>query len=538
LVLELIDGGQILDSKCNKCEELSPLFYIPGTNGVYEETIASVIFRQLLSALVYLQRNHIAHRDLKPENVLITKKGVVKLTDFGVSSDFSAANTEEGQKGLISDTKGTWPFWAPEMCDDSVEDGTKFCAYTADVWAAGVILYTMMMGTLPFWHVEPDSLFELISQTKTVELTPPYPEGISPDYCELLMAMLSPDPLTRPSFETCESFDWLQKQSNSENEKKLTEASSALIDREHVDKELVFTPGNSYFLVDDDDNPTGSFYKKSPDSNEQNKDKVSSTSDADQQKHTKVKEPPADLNGHEWHSKFLSKPTWCKICKSFVWGLTVEQQGAYKCKHCKTFGHRHCCVKLNESECQVAHQHGHIATSVTAELEDSNGHVWHAKQINIPRWCEVCQSFIYVANEHEQYAYKCAHCKTVGHKDCCLQRNQHPCPTKGEKGRAPLRNRLSFVSLLGTPKKDSGDSCSPSISSPLDSSDVMSVIEQPSESHSAAAPSVEETPSSPKKRSFGSGVLRRLSFVGNMKSAQKTPVAEKVDDEDNDKSSI
>ena len=129
-----------MDSKPNDNEDLSPLFFVPGTDGVYDERIASVIFRQLLAALVYLERNHIAHRDLKPENVLITKKGVVKLTDFGVSSDFTTASTEDERNGMIAYTKGTWPFWSPEMCDETVEDGTKFSAYTS---SGGSLTFTV-----------------------------------------------------------------------------------------------------------------------------------------------------------------------------------------------------------------------------------------------------------------------------------------------------------------------------------------------------------------------------------------------------------
>ena len=465
-----------MDSKCNKCEELSPLFYIPGTNGVYEETIASVIFRQLLSALVYLQRNHIAHRDLKPENVLITKKGVVKLTEFGEATDFNKACAAGCKDGLVTDVRGTFPFWAPEMCDDSVEhDGVEYCAYTADVWAAGVILYTMMMGTLPFWHVEPDSLFELISQTKTVELTPPYPEGISPDYCELLMTMLSPDPLTRPSFETCESFDWLQKQSNIENEKKLNEASSVLIDQKHYS--VSYTPGDAFYLADTDTPSSRRLYK-----NASSKVYAHNAEDSNLTSEEKKEKllPPEDKNGHKWKPNYLKKPTFCKICNSFVWGLTEEQQGAFKCSCCKTFGHRHCCKKLSESTVCVpvvpkpkpnsigmdnlstfqkkslskllskSERNWNLirgaskrdgfsgvvvdAVKVLAPPPNINGHVWRSKYLTKPTWCKECDSFIFGVTKEQQNAYKCFLCKMSLHRDCCVKHNEHAC-LGGQKDR-------------------------------------------------------------------------------------------------------
>ena len=485
MVLELVDGGQILNSKPNSDEELSPIFYVPGTDGVYAEGMASVIFRQLLSALVYLQRNHIAHRDLKPENILITKKGVVKLTEFGSSIDFKKVADEEGcESGLVSDTKGSWPFWAPEICDDSVDD-LLYSAYIADVWAAGVVLHTMLIGTLPFWDVNPDKLFKMILETRTVELKPCYPEGISPEYRELLEAMLSPDPSLRPSFEVCESFDWIQNQSNEENEIKLNEASSILIEQKACS--FSYTPGNAFYLADDTegnaddvsaDSATRRLYKNKS-SNEYNDDPSDKLTPEEQ----KAKSlPPEDVNGHEWKPKYLNKPTFCKICNSFVWGLTEEQQGAYKCKSCKTVGHRHCCRLWSESsECvpvvakvntigldslstfQKKSLHKMLAKSerhwdmlrgatkssgfseVVVDAVKSglhpppnvNGHVWRSKYLTKPTWCKVCDAFIFGVTKEQQNAYKCFLCKMSAHRDCCIKHNETPC-TGGRKSEKKL----------------------------------------------------------------------------------------------------
>ena len=536
MVLELVDGGQILDSMPNEDENLSPIFYVPGTEGVYVEEMASVIFRQLLSALVYLERNHIAHRDLKPENVLITKRGVVKLTEFGESTDFNkTATTTRRPDGFVTDTKGTWLFWSPEMCEESVvddDDETPYSAYAADVWAAGVILYTMMIGELPFWHVEPDQLFESIIKTKTTDLQPPYPTGMSAEYRELLEAMLTPDPSMRPSFEVCESFDWLQKESNVENENKLKDASGILIDRENLEKTLTFTPGNSYFLVPDGNNTTGSFYKNSSskkleDGNDcsektETDGRIDACPDDHHEQHLKeVKEPPEDVNGHEWKQKYLNKPTWCKICNSFVWGLTAEQQGAYKCKCCKTFGHRHCCIKLNESKCHVRHI-SRTESQVMAELEDLNGHAWHVKNVKSPRWCKICQSFIYVATEHEQYAYKCANCKTVGHKECCLQRNQNICLPDSGDGRTPVKHRMSFVRRMSgigggggraqtSPRKDAAEDTDATSSASARTSNSKESTDETSTATGTGT--IAATPPSKRRPSFGSGLLQRLSLV-------------------------
>lgn len=60
--------------------------------------------------------------------------------------------------------------------------------------------------------------------------------------------------------------------------------------------------------------------------------------------------PIIKIGSHEFKLKYLKKPTWCGICHEFIIGVTLAQQDAYKCIHCKLIGHHHC-LSIALSEC-------------------------------------------------------------------------------------------------------------------------------------------------------------------------------------------
>jgi eukaryotic-like serine/threonine-protein kinase len=96
---------------------------------------------QLCEALVYLHARGIVHRDLKPENVIIGAGGQVKLLDFGIALDRAARRLTWSN---LSATLGTPDYMAPEQIGG--RRGDERC----DVYAAGLILYEMLTGRLPF----------------------------------------------------------------------------------------------------------------------------------------------------------------------------------------------------------------------------------------------------------------------------------------------------------------------------------------------------------------------------------------------------
>ena len=81
--------------------------------------------------------NNIVHRDLKLDNMLIDGKMNIKVIDFGFA--------QEGQTSNLSQCIGTDSYMAPEIHQRQIYDGKS-----VDVFALGVILFTMVVGNLPF----------------------------------------------------------------------------------------------------------------------------------------------------------------------------------------------------------------------------------------------------------------------------------------------------------------------------------------------------------------------------------------------------
>ena len=94
--------------------------------------------RDLVSALIYLKEQSIIHRDIKLQNVLVSG-GAAKLADFGF-----AIKIEDLPPLDVRKVVGTPVYFAPEVIK------SKLYSYQSDLWALGVVIYSMLMGRLPF----------------------------------------------------------------------------------------------------------------------------------------------------------------------------------------------------------------------------------------------------------------------------------------------------------------------------------------------------------------------------------------------------
>ncbi|KAI9319609.1 hypothetical protein BX666DRAFT_1914391 [Dichotomocladium elegans] len=114
--------------------------YIELKNGMDDDEIRG-IFKQIALGVQHLHNHKIVHRDIKDENVVLDQNGGVRLIDFG-----SAAYL----KGRRFDTfVGTLDYAAPEILAGQTYEGPP-----QDIWALGILLYTLVYRENPFYDID------------------------------------------------------------------------------------------------------------------------------------------------------------------------------------------------------------------------------------------------------------------------------------------------------------------------------------------------------------------------------------------------
>ncbi|XP_031837694.1 phosphorylase kinase gamma isoform X2 [Nomia melanderi] len=103
------------------------------------------IMRQVFEGVQHIHNQGIVHRDLKPENILLDDNLNVKITDFGF------ARVLKGTDKLF-DLCGTPGYLAPEVLKCNMFENAEGYGHEVDVWACGVIMFTLLVGCPPFWH--------------------------------------------------------------------------------------------------------------------------------------------------------------------------------------------------------------------------------------------------------------------------------------------------------------------------------------------------------------------------------------------------
>lgn len=113
-------------------------------------------------ALHYAHEKNMVHRDVKPDNILVTKKGVVKVSDLGLAKAVDEEDLALTQSGT---GLGTPHYMAPEQARNA-----KHVDRRCDVYALGCTLYYLLTGKTPF---KGESLVELIQSKVKGQFTPP-----------------------------------------------------------------------------------------------------------------------------------------------------------------------------------------------------------------------------------------------------------------------------------------------------------------------------------------------------------------------------
>ncbi|XP_029569165.1 MAP/microtubule affinity-regulating kinase 3 isoform X2 [Salmo trutta] len=204
LVMEYASGGEVFD-------------YLVA-HGRMKEKEARAKFRQIVSAVQYCHQKHIVHRDLKAENLLLDADMNIKIADFGFSNEFTMGNK-------LDTFCGSPPYAAPELFQGKKYDGPE-----VDVWSLGVILYTLVSGSLPF---DGQNLKELRERVLRGKYRIPF--YMSTDCENLLKRFLVLNPAKRGTLEQIMKDRWINAGSEEDELKPFVEPEEDITDQKRID---------------------------------------------------------------------------------------------------------------------------------------------------------------------------------------------------------------------------------------------------------------------------------------------------------------
>ncbi len=155
--------------------------------GILSRSEISRIASAIAQALDYAHGEGVLHRDIKPSNILLTPRGGVYITDFGLARLTQAGESTLSQEMIM----GTPQYISPEQAK-----GTKELDGRTDIYSFGIMLYEMVTGQVPF---QSDASYSIIHSQ--IFDSPPLPssfnENIPPALESVLLKVLSKEPQNR-----------------------------------------------------------------------------------------------------------------------------------------------------------------------------------------------------------------------------------------------------------------------------------------------------------------------------------------------------
>ena len=222
IIMEYINGGNLF-SYVKKRRKLS-------------EKIAKFLFKQIILGIMHIHSQLIVHRDIKLENILIDMNNNVKICDFGIGMILSTENEE-----LYSHC-GTPMYIAPEIILSTKNKGYK--GFPVDIWSAGIALYIMLSGKLPFNLDEDFDDFDNYNNNikeknkklkyEIINKEPKYIEKISDEARDLLKGLLNKNPKKRLTCEQILIHPWLSDINNNKNHL-FSQAEKELLRKAYID---------------------------------------------------------------------------------------------------------------------------------------------------------------------------------------------------------------------------------------------------------------------------------------------------------------
>lgn len=156
-------------------------------HGALDNYSAITIARQICTALQVAHDAHIIHRDIKPQNILLDRKGIAVLADFGIAKTSDTQTiTGDGESGVL----GSVHYFSPEQARG---EGANACS---DLYSLGVVLYEMVTAELPF---QGDTAVAIALHHMNTEPMPPIERNprVTPALNEIILKAIRKKPEDR-----------------------------------------------------------------------------------------------------------------------------------------------------------------------------------------------------------------------------------------------------------------------------------------------------------------------------------------------------
>ena len=170
IVMEYVDGDNLFD--------------IIKKEGPYSCKESIPILKQILTAISHAHKARIIHRDIKPNNIMVTKDGVVKITDFGLAKD---QNLDSSAVSIASG--GTLYYMSPEHVK-----GFSFTDHRSDIYSIGMTYYEMITGKVPFQNINSDFDMRERIIRKNFDKPTVFNPNIPPGLEAIVMKSIAKDP--------------------------------------------------------------------------------------------------------------------------------------------------------------------------------------------------------------------------------------------------------------------------------------------------------------------------------------------------------
>lgn len=170
----------------------------------------------LLQGVHHLQKVGICHRDISLENILVDQMTKAAIIDLGMclrvpfgADDGAVVNVTSGTLRRLMTPQGRCGkpnYISPEVYKDT----EAFDGFAIDVWACGVILFTMLVGLPPFeWATRDDPRYRMITRGDLMKMLDHWERQISNEAGDLLQSMLREDPRERLSLMEVRDHPWV-----------------------------------------------------------------------------------------------------------------------------------------------------------------------------------------------------------------------------------------------------------------------------------------------------------------------------------------